>query len=140
MVGKLAAGVALAVGAAAWLAWPGGVLLRYKVGDGEVVFFERATADGRDYCYRVRVAGKTIGPYFVGPVVGRAPRLKAFLMGPDAVCVYNADRPDDVYCYADLKNDIYYPSPAASGRGDGIDKLLAENYRPNARLTYLVKE
>jgi hypothetical protein len=105
----------------------------------EVVVWRSVNLFENDNLYYVVTAGSTgEGPFYIGPVFGSSPSLEAAMINQDAICIYNRDRPDDVYCFADYGNQLYYPSPDQSQSVDLVNRQLAAHFRPSVSLTNLI--
>ncbi len=92
-----------------------------------------------DHLYYVISEGESReGPFFIGPVFRSSPNLELAKIGNDVFCIYNRDLPDDVYCYFDFANRLYYPSPDASQQTETINLQLIITYRGSSSLTNLI--
>src|SRR6266545_180414 len=80
-----------------------------------------------DHLYYVISEGESReGPFFIGPVFRSSPNLELAKIG------------NDVYCYFDFANRLYYPSPDASQQTETINLQLIITYRGSSSLTNLI--
>ncbi len=109
---------------------------------GQTIRVVRVVRHGRADAYLYSVVsenGNAVGPYYIAPAYGKSFSLQLVNLTDTSFCIVNRNRPDDVYCYVEATQQIYYPSPDCSVTAEDINKILVKQYRPASALTSLVE-